>query len=110
MGLLREQNPELALQKLQELRTTYPSNADISAQLGLAYGDMGDYDRALSYLDTALTLAPNDPSYLFNKAVILDRMGKRVEAADMYREVLKQADRNTTLPIESIRNRLSVIR
>jgi tetratricopeptide (TPR) repeat protein len=110
LGLLREQNPELALQKLQELRATYPSNADISAQLGLAYGDMGDYDRALSHLDTALTLAPNDASYLFNKAVILDRMGKRVEAADMYREVLKQADPNTSLPIESIRNRLSVIR
>lgn len=110
LGLLREQNPDLALQKLQELHTTYPSNPDVSAQLGLAYGDMGNYDRALSYLDMALTLAPNTPAYLFNKAVVLDRMGQRIEAADMYREVLRHADRNTTLPIDSIRNRLSVIR
>lgn len=112
LGLLRRQSPGLALDKLKALYETYPFNAAIAAQLGTAYGDAGRYDDGLRLLDQALSMAPSNGMYMFNKAVLFDRMGRAPEAAAMYRaalDVYYRDGKKQSIPVEAIRNRLSVL-
>jgi Flp pilus assembly protein TadD len=113
LGLVKAQDPALALDKLRELRETYPANADITAQLGISYGAAGDYANALKYLDMAEALKPGDPAVTYNKAVVYDRMGDSVHAAPLYRRILELSSEGAPtqqLPLEAIRKRLGNLR
>ncbi len=65
---------------------------------GVAYGELGDYDRAMRDYDDALTLRPEDPTTLKNMRVALVRrgfahlnLGANQEARDDYNEAIKIA-------------------
>ncbi len=112
LGLLKSKDSGLAVSRLQELRDAYPYQADITAQLGIAYAANGQYDQGLKYLEMADSLKPGSAYVLYNKAVMLDKMGRRLEAAVLYRSILRKAadgEIDQPLPLESIRNRLSVM-
>ena len=113
LGLLKTKDPKLALDKLQELRDTYPYQPDITAQLGIAYGTAGQYENALKYLDMAEALKPGSSYVLYNKAVVYDKMGRSHEAGDLYRQVVRMAAEGSldqSLPLDAIRRRLAVLR
>lgn len=113
LGLIRSQDPALALAKLKELRAAYPARADITAQLGIAYGATGDFANALRYLDIADALDGGNPHIAYNKAIVYDRMGQTAQATALYRHILQLAADNKLaqpLPLDTIRNRLSVLR
>lgn len=112
LGILKVQDPASALDKLLQLQEVYPYNADVAAQLGMAYGTSGDYPKALKYLEMADTLKPSNMGVLYNKAVVYDRMGRTQQAADLYRQVLQLADSSAPdqgAPIETIKKRLTTI-
>ncbi len=112
LGLLRKQSPDLALDKLKELHTTYPFNVGILAQLGTTYGDMGRYEDGHKLLDQAIAMAPGNALYMFNKAVLYDRMGDAPHAAQMYRYCLDlyyQDNSRQALPVDAIKKRLAVL-
>ncbi|MCC7038563.1 MAG: tetratricopeptide repeat protein [Alphaproteobacteria bacterium] len=112
LGLLKEKDPQLAVEKLQELHDAYPYQGDIAAQLGVAYGSTGQYDQALRYLDLAEGLKPGTSFVLYNKSVLLDKMGRSREAASLYRQILRMAadgDIDQNLPLDSIRRRLAAL-
>ena len=112
LGLLKVQDPELAVEKLQELREAYPFNADITAQLGLAHASVGRYDEAMKYLDMAEALKPGNAYIVYNRAVLFDKMGKSTEAADLYRQIIRMSAEGSLdqpLPIETIKNRLATM-
>jgi Flp pilus assembly protein TadD len=112
LGLLKRQNPQLAADKLQELRDAYPYNADITAQLGIAYGATQQFSEAEKYLDMAEALRPGSAYVLFNKAVLYDRMGRKAEAGSLYRQVLRLAadgKLDQQLPLASIQRRLATL-
>ncbi len=48
----------------------------------------GDYQAALNALGEADHLVPNEPGILIQTGAVLEAMGKRVEAADVYRRIL----------------------
>jgi Flp pilus assembly protein TadD len=113
LGLLKAQNPNLAIEKLLELRTVYPYSGDITTQLAIAYGAAGNLPEALRYITLADALKPDNGYVLYNKAVIYDRMGRATEAAVMYRQLVRMsADGllDSSLPIEQIKRRLAVMR
>ena len=113
LGLIKQQNPQLALEKLQDLRNLYPYNADITTQLAVAYGQTGNLNEALRYITLAEALKPESSYVLYNKAVLYDRLGRRAEAADMYRQLIRRyadGSLDQNLPIESLKKRLAVIR
>ena len=112
LGLLKEKDPQLAVEKLQELQAAYPYSGDITAQLGVAYASTGQYDQALRYLNLADGLKPGSAFVLYNKSVLLDKMGRTREAAPLYRLILRMAaegDIDQSLPLESIRRRLAAL-
>ena len=113
LGLLKRKDPNLALEKLQQLRETYPYNPDITAQLGIAYAAAGRYEDALKYLDMAEALNPGSMSVMYNKAVLYDKMGQNQRAGDLYREVIRQSSEGApdqSLPLDAIKRRLAVLR
>jgi tetratricopeptide (TPR) repeat protein len=113
LGLIKTQDPNTALVQLQQLRNQYPANADVTAQLGMVYGVAGDYENALKYLDMADALKPGNSIVLYNKAVVYDRMGKSLEAADIYRQIILLAGDGSLdqgFPIEAVKKRLAVLR
>ena len=112
LGLLKEKDPQLAVEKLQELHDAYPYQGDIAAQLGVAYGSAGQYDQALRYLNLADSLKPGSAFVMYNKSVLLDKMGRSREAASLYRQILRLAadgEIDQSLPLESIRRRLAAL-
>lgn len=113
LGILKQQNPSLALEKLAELREAYPFNADIAAQLGVAYASMQSYAEALKYFDIADALKPGNGYVMYNRAVALDRMGQEEKAAAVYRLIVRLAAEGALkepVPVEVIRQRLSTMR
>lgn len=113
LGLLKGQDAQTAIKKLLELRDLYPANADLTAQLGMVYGETGDYPKAIKYLDMADALKPGNAVVLYNKAVAYDHMGKTTEAANLYRRLLVLASDGSldqSFPVESVRQRLATIR
>lgn len=113
LGLLKAQDPALAVQKLGELQEAYPYNADIAAQLAVAHAGQGSYQEAQRYLDLADALKPGSASVLYNRAVLYDKMGRRTEAADLYRRIVRMSTEgklDQSLPIEAIKSRLATMR
>lgn len=113
LGILKVQNPELALEKLIELREAYPFNADIAAQLGVSYAGMQSYAEALKYFDMADALRPGNAYVMYNRAVLYDRMGNEEKAASLYRQIVRMASEGALrepIPLDAIHRRLSNMR
>lgn len=113
LGLLKGKDPQLAVSKLTELHETYPYQADITAQLGVAHGQAGEYEQALRYLEMAEAMDAGSAYILYNKAVLHDKMGHNAQAGDLYRQLIRMSVDGTldeNLPLEQIKRRLSVMR
>lgn len=113
LGLLKAKDPNLAVEKLLELRNAYPYHADVTAQLGIAYATAGQYDEALKYLEMADALKPGSSFVMYNKAVLYDKMGRSNDAGLLYRQILRMAadgELDQQLPLDSIRKRLAALR
>jgi Flp pilus assembly protein TadD len=113
LGLVRLQNPESALRQLVELRSKYPDNAGIAAQTGITQADIGQMDQALQSLQIAASLEPQNAQHVFNRAVVLDRMGQTEKAIKAYEDALETDSiysGGASLPREQIFDRLAVLR
>ncbi|MBI3440986.1 MAG: tetratricopeptide repeat protein [Proteobacteria bacterium] len=113
LGILKNQDPAAAIEKLRQLHDIYPASADIAAQLGLVYGTTGEYQMALKYLEIADSLKPGSLDTLYNRAVVYDRMGNKQQATDLYRQIISLSGDNSLdphFPIETVRKRLSTMR
>jgi len=112
LGILRQEEPDMALDKLEALHKKYPSHAGIAAQLGTTLGSEKRYAEAVQYLKIASGLEPKNASYIYNRAVIFDHMGDRIKAASMYIEALKLdhiGGGYSGIPVADIHKRLVVI-
>ncbi len=112
LGLLKVKDPQLALEKLQQLHDAYPYQADITAQLGVAYASTGAYPEAAKYLDMADSLKPGSAYVMYNRAVLYDKMGRSKDAGFLYRQIIRMSADGTLdqqLPIDIIRRRLSTL-
>lgn len=83
-----------------------PQSPDrLAAQLGLvrSYVSLNDLDKAMEHADEAQRLAPSDPRVLVDRGVVLDSLGRHVEAEQSYRAALEAAPRRI-----SARNNLAL--
>jgi tetratricopeptide (TPR) repeat protein len=60
--------------------------------LGLAYGGLGMFDRALSEFDLSLRQSPGNAWVYFNRGVTYDRMGQYGKALTEFQQALKNED------------------
>lgn len=107
-GLVGSRSPALAIEEMQRLLQRNPQQPTILAQLGLIYANSGDRANGLRYLEEAVRLAPDDPVFAMNLAVLNDQLGRREEAIQNYRQVLRLSESGAAgeIPVASVRERL----
>lgn len=89
LGLMKEQSPAMAMQKLQELWARGDVNSNIASELGLASAQLGQTQDAMKYLGVAVSMEPNNPIHFYNMAVISDRAGAKKDAIEYYEKALE---------------------
>jgi beta-lactamase regulating signal transducer with metallopeptidase domain/Flp pilus assembly protein TadD len=86
-----------AIRYFQSLITpTTPAalQADTYLRIGEAYRRKGDDDSAITALQTARRLAPDNPTVVTTLALVLDHAGRRDDAALLYREAIRVNGKN----------------
>lgn len=109
--LLADEAPEDALPQLQKLQARNPAFSPIPAQMSVIYQKMGDLDKASEQMFKAIKLAPENLTYRYNLAILLDKEKKYDEAADLYAQILEAYRRGESIPgnAQKIQQRLTFI-
>jgi Flp pilus assembly protein TadD len=112
LSLVAEEAPEEALAKLKTLESKNPDFSPIPAQISYIYQRLKNMPLAAQYMIKALSLSPNNLTYKYNLAVLLDRQGAREDAASFYQDLVDAYLRGESIPgnIASIQERLTFIR
>jgi Flp pilus assembly protein TadD len=110
--LLSDEAPAEALKELNKLEMTHPHFSPIPAQKAAIYEKAGDFNNAVSAMQRALMISPDNLKYRYNMAVILDRAGATEDAEAFYKQLLIAAERGEILPAkpEEIQERLTFLR
>ncbi len=112
-GIIGQKYPAVALKNLMDLREKNPNNVGIVAQIAVAHANLDQYDSAIQSLGIAASMEPQNPTHIFNMAVIADRAGAKKEAIQYYEEALKLDTlygNGSTIPREAIFQRLASLR
>ncbi len=72
----------------KEILKTDPKSGDLWLRLGILQRELGQFDAALASFQQASVVSPQNANVALNKAMLLDVMGKKKEAADEYNKVL----------------------
>ena len=92
-------SPEQAIKRFQ----TYAApDYLVNRGLAVAYRDLKDYDTALTFVDTALEIAPENPELYYLKGQILRKIGKNDQDIPVLEDALEQfqqaVDKEEQLP------------
>lgn len=111
LGLLADESPQEALKQLAALESRNPQFSPIPAQMAVIYQKLGNYDMAGEQMMRAIDLAPENLTYRYNYAIMLDRQGRYEEAAPLYRQIVKAYQQGEPTPgnIQKIQQRLTFI-
>ncbi|MGE8511921.1 MAG: hypothetical protein ACN6N7_04410 [Chryseobacterium culicis] len=80
---------DLLVKELDEILLIEPKNTAALISIGAVYSDMGENEKALAYLKTALDLGSKDKNLFVNLAIVLIYMEKHQEE---YLEYLEEAE------------------
>lgn len=88
-------NPDHSKQLIQQAEQNYKGilktnskSPDVWLRLGILQRELGELDAALASFQQAGTLSPQNASVFLNEGMLLDAMGKKKEASDLYNKVL----------------------
>ncbi len=87
---------DLLIKELDEILLVEPENTSALVNIGAVYSDMGENDKALEYLMTALHLGSEDKNLFINLAIVMVYMEKHPEE---YHEYLEEAEDKTEDPL-----------
>lgn len=112
MLLLAEEAPDEALSQLQSLENRNPDSSSIPAQMAVIYQRLNKPDLAMEKMLRAMEISPENLTYRYNLAILLDRQKRYEEAAQLYQHLLQAQDRGEIIPgnAQKIQQRLTFIR
>jgi len=87
---------DLLIKELDEILLVEPENTSALVNIGAVYSDMGENEKALEYLMTALHLGSEDKNLFINLAIVMVYMEKHPEE---YHEYLEEAEDKTEDPL-----------
>jgi len=110
--LLSDEAPQEALQQMERLEGQNPGFSPIPAQMAIIYQKLGNTDKAVDKMYRAVAISPENTTYRYNLAIMLDRSGNYDKAATLYSQILKAAERGEVIPGDArkIQQRLTFIR
>jgi len=89
--LAEESNPASAIELYREALTVNPKHAGAYTNLGRLFHVLERYDEAERVYRMGLVHCGRDATLLFNLAIVLEEAHRPADAADMYREALKES-------------------
>jgi len=109
--LMADEAPEEALVQLEKLEERNPQFSPIPAQMAVIYQKLGNFDKASEKMFHAIELSPENLTYRYNLAIMLDKQKKYDEAAKLYHQIVEAYKRGDAIPgnIDKIQQRLTFI-
>ncbi|WP_339045152.1 tetratricopeptide repeat protein [Candidatus Mesenet endosymbiont of Agriotes lineatus] len=103
-------DPNFALKEMLNLSGNI-NFAPLYASIGLLYLRADEPNNAKDYMISALSLEPENVFYIYNLAIIFDKLSDFKNAAFFYQKLVNLRDRNIieNIPIKQISNRLKFI-
>ncbi len=111
LALVSDESPQEALAELVRLEQRNPDFSPIPAQQALVLNKLGYTAEARSKMLRAIELNPDNLTYKYNLAIMLDSQGNYAEASDLYRLLINASNRGETIPAsaETLQKRLNFI-
>ena len=102
-------SPYEAVYLLPQLAERFNYSDKIQFQLSIAFSKVKNYTKAVKYMKEAIAIDPTNVVYLYNLAVLYDKMENYPSAQATYKLVLKniETNNNSVLPYNKINNRIS---
>lgn len=109
--LLADEAPREALTELEKLEEKNPGLSTIPAQIAVIYDKVNEPDKAIGKMFRAVSLAPENLTYRYNLAIMLDKQKNYDEAAKLYRQLVEAVARGEKIPgnVDNIQQRLTFI-
>lgn len=109
--LLADEAPREALIELEKLEEKNPGFSTIAAQIAVIHQKLGESDKAIGKMFRAVALAPENLTYRYNLAIMLDKQKNYDESAKLYRQLIEASERGEKIPgnIANIQQRLTFI-
>lgn len=109
--LVSNESPADALPELERLELRNPDFSPIPAQIAIVYDKLGYPNQAREKMIQAIDLAPENLTYKYNLAIMLDRQKHYADAVALYRVLIQAALNGEQVPasIESMEKRLNYI-
>lgn len=109
--LVSGESPADALPELERLEIRNPDFSPIPAQIAIVYDKLGYPDQAREKMLRAIELAPENLTYKYNLAIMLDRQKHYADAVALYRLLINAAMNGEHVPasVESMERRLNYI-
>ncbi|WP_333023369.1 tetratricopeptide repeat protein [Wolbachia endosymbiont of Pentidionis agamae] len=92
LTLISEYNIDLALTEMLKLHKIMEKDSFLLANLGLVYAYKNDLEKAKYYMLSAVSLDQENALYIYNLAVILDKLSDFKNAATFYKKFLDQSN------------------
>lgn len=110
--LLADEAPQAALRQLEALEKRSPGFSPIPAQMAVIHQKLGQPEQASKAMFRAVSLAPENLTYRYNLAVMLDSQGNKPEATRLYSQLVQAHSRGESIPgnITQIQERLTFLR
>ncbi|MFZ4541181.1 MAG: tetratricopeptide repeat protein [Rickettsiales bacterium] len=111
LALIGDEAPQEALAELERLEQRNPEFSPIPAQQAILFGKLGYNDQARDKMLRAIELAPDNLTYRYNLAIMLDRQGNYADAGALYRMLIDAALNGQKIPAsaETLQKRLNFI-
>lgn len=87
---------DLLIRELEEILLIEPQNTQALINIGAVYSDMGENEKAIDYLKTALDLGSEDKNLFINLSIVMVYMEMHPEE---YHEYLEIAEDKTEDPL-----------
>ena len=106
LNLATSGRPHQAIEVYNTLKIDYPDDYGIYQNLGITYGNLGDFDNSIEYLEKAISIHPTPLSYL-NLAVALRKKGNLKEAIYYLKLYLENAQGEDEMRVRKAQEELS---
>lgn len=111
LALVSDEAPQEALAELERLEQRNPDFSPIPAQQAALLSKNGFADQAREKMLRAIELAPDNLTYKYNLAVMLDKQGNYADASALYRLLIDASLKGQKIPapLDAIQKRLNYI-
>ncbi|MDA8139258.1 MAG: tetratricopeptide repeat protein [Desulfobacteraceae bacterium] len=93
-------NPKAAIRAYEKALALAPNNAETIFDMGVAYADMGDHQKALVLIDRAISLSPESGRYHYGRGWVLMLSGQNDQAYPEFQKAAELGNRDAIAYLE----------